>query len=131
MRQRVRYGDRMATEIRLTVPVIRVLAAFLADPTVPRYGLDLMQGTELASGSLYPILTRLRTAGWLDAHWEDVDPAAAGRPARRYYLLTADGVERARGALAHVHAQTRTTGRGVNRPATAQFTVPAAGWSAC
>ena len=118
----------MAADVRLTVPVIRVLAALLDNPDEPRYGLDLMQATELASGSLYPILTRLRSAGWVDAHWEDIDPARAGRPARRYYLLTAEGVGRARGALATLHAKTSPARPARVRPATAQRDIRRLAW---
>ncbi len=90
--------------MRMTIPVAKVLAALLADPEAPRYGLDLMKLTGLPSGTLYPVLHRLQAAGWLVAEWEDVDPVAAGRPARRYYLLTADGVRAARPALAELRA---------------------------
>ena len=96
----------MTSDVRLTVPVARVLAAFLNDPGEPHYGLALMSATGLASGSLYPILSRLSTAGWVDARWEEIDPVTAGRPARRYYLLTPDGAARARSALAQLRAQT-------------------------
>ena len=34
--------------------------------------------------------------GWLTSRWEDIDPRAEGRPARRYYQLTPDGIELAR-----------------------------------
>ena len=90
----------MADDVRITVPVAKVLAAFLADPTADRYGLELMAAAELASGTLYPILTRLQNAGWVKSHWEDIDPVATGRPARRYYRLTADGATKAQAALA-------------------------------
>jgi PadR family transcriptional regulator, regulatory protein PadR len=92
--------------MRITVPVARVLSAFLGDPGVDRYGLDLMGDTGLPSGTLYPILQRLQRAGWVDARWEEIDPVASGRPARRYYRLTPDGVAAARQALAELHAQT-------------------------
>jgi DNA-binding PadR family transcriptional regulator len=36
----------------------------------------------------------------LASRWEDVDPQAEGRPARRYYRLSAEGVQAARAALA-------------------------------
>ena len=105
--------------MRITVPTARVLAVLLAEPDAHRYGLDLMQATGLASGTLYPILHRLQEAGWVSAAWEEVDPSAQGRPARRYYRLTAEGAEQARQALAELHAQTawgtRAPGRlGVN-----------------
>ncbi|GAB3812274.1 PadR family transcriptional regulator [Micromonospora zhanjiangensis] len=92
--------------MRITVPTARVLAALLTDPDADRYGLDLMQDTGLASGTLYPILHRLVTAGWLATRWEEIDPVAQGRPARRYYRLTPEGVTRAGQALAELRAST-------------------------
>jgi DNA-binding PadR family transcriptional regulator len=97
----------MGTSIRITTSVAQVLAALLADPGAQRYGLELMRATGQPSGTLYPILTRLQDAGWLRADWEDVDPSVEGRPARRYYRLTADGVAGARTELAALHAKLR------------------------
>src|SRR4051812_26492022 len=50
--------------------------------------------TKLVShGTMYKALDRLRRAGLLDAEWEDADEAAeSGRPRRKIYRLTADGV---------------------------------------
>ncbi|WP_433343766.1 PadR family transcriptional regulator [Micromonospora sp. CA-111912] len=90
--------------MRMTIPVAKVLAALLAEPGAERYGLDLMKLTGLPSGTLYPVLHRLQGAGWLTADWEEIDPAAAGRPARRYYRLTPEGVTSARQALAELRA---------------------------
>ncbi|MET8123029.1 PadR family transcriptional regulator [Micromonospora sp. NPDC005189] len=90
--------------MRMTIPVAKVLAALLAEPDAQRYGLDLMRLTGLPSGTLYPVLHRLRGAGWLAADWEAIDPVVAGRPARRYYRLTAEGVAHARSALAELRA---------------------------
>ncbi|MCI4061946.1 PadR family transcriptional regulator [Micromonospora sp. R77] len=90
--------------MRITVPVAKVLSALLAEPDSEQYGLDLMRLTGLPSGTLYPVLHRLREAGWLTADWEEVEPSAAGRPARRYYRLTAEGARDARQALAELRA---------------------------
>lgn len=84
----------------MTTALAGVLQAFLADPEGERYGLDIMQATGLPSGTVYPILTRLQRAGWLAAHWEEIDPAAVGRPARRWYRLTPEGLPAARLGLA-------------------------------
>jgi DNA-binding PadR family transcriptional regulator len=65
--------------------------------------LDLMRDTGHPSGTLYPILLRLQRAGWVEARWEEIDAAVAGRPARRYYRLTADGVVAARTAVAALY----------------------------
>lgn len=97
----------MNAELRLTVPVARILAALVADPAGDHYGMELMQSSGLPSGTLYPILARLTEAGWLDKRWEDIDPAAAGRPARAYYRLTPVALPVARQRLAELHEQTR------------------------
>jgi DNA-binding PadR family transcriptional regulator len=95
----------MVTDVRITTAVVRVLAVLLEDPTVDRYGLDLMRATALPSGTLYPILVRLQRAGWVNSAWEEIDPVQAGRPARRYYRITADGLVRARLELAGLYQQ--------------------------
>lgn len=103
----------MASSIRVTATVAKVLAAFLAAPDHDRYGLELMHTTGHPSGTLYPILARLTDAGWITAHWEDTDPATAGRPARRYYRLTPDGAATARRELTALHRQLGFTGPGL------------------
>jgi len=92
----------MAGDVRVTAGVAKVLAAFLEDPAADRYGLDLMKTTDMASGTLYPILARLRMAGWVEAKWEQPDPDTS-RPARRYYRLTAQGVVAARNGVAELY----------------------------
>ncbi|MFI5936916.1 PadR family transcriptional regulator [Actinoplanes sp. NPDC051494] len=97
--------------VRMTSSVLKVVAALLADPAAEQYGLQLMQATGLPSGTLYPILVRLERAGWLRSRWEDVDPTAEGRPSRRYYQLTADGVADARREVTTMQQQmARATG---------------------
>lgn len=103
----------MASSPRVTAAVAGVLAAFLADPAAERYGLDIMQVTGYPSGTVYPILSRLHQAGWLDAHWEDIDPSAAGRPARRWFRLSADGLVTARTELAAYRQRTAAPGAAV------------------
>lgn len=76
---------------RLTQPTIRVLQLLLKASDGRAYGLELVDGAGVGPGTLYPMLTRLESVGWLESDWEDVDPALAGRPARRYYTLTANG----------------------------------------
>jgi PadR family transcriptional regulator PadR len=86
--------------VKVTVTVAKVLRVFLDDPDAPCYGLELMRATGLPSGSLYPVLARLERAGWVRSEREEIDPAAEGRPARRYYELTPDGLATARSELA-------------------------------
>jgi PadR family transcriptional regulator len=88
---------------RMTLPTQLVLRAMLAEPTQEMYGLQIGQAAELPSGTIHPILARLEGCGWLKSRWEEIDPAKEGRPRRRYYRLSPDGVEHARNALARVH----------------------------
>ncbi len=88
---------------RMTLPTQLVLRAMLTEPTREMYGLQICRLAELPSGTIHPILARLEASGWVDSHWEDIDPANEGRPRRRYYLLSAEGAEHARTALARVH----------------------------
>jgi len=91
----------------MTVTVAKVLRVFLEDAAEPRYGFDLMQDTGLASGTLYPILARLEGAGWIIGEHEAIDPEIEGRPARRYYVLTAEGAKAAREELAQLSERLR------------------------
>jgi PadR family transcriptional regulator PadR len=62
------------------------------------YGLEIQRALaeksrlEVAEGTLYPILSRLKAEGLLDSEWVE---AEAGHP-RKYYWLTAPGRRRAR-----------------------------------
>ena len=104
--------------LRLTVQVQLVLQALLRDPVREMYGLELSEETGLQPGTAYPILLRLEHESWITSRWEDVDPRAEKRPARRYYRLTAGGAVQpsaapAAGASAQIEAAIN------NRPAEA------------
>src|SRR4051812_5900383 len=76
---------------RLSITAVCVLRA-IADGF--QYGFDVIDQTQLASGTVYPALSRLERDGLLKSAWEDEhDAHAEGRPARRYYKLTAPGVK--------------------------------------
>lgn len=98
----------MASDVRVTLAVASVLVVFLEDPDQPRYGFDLMEATDLPSGSLYPILARLERAGWLAGEKETIDPRAEGRPPRRYFTLTGEGIRLATPKLAALQEKLRT-----------------------
>jgi hypothetical protein len=91
---------RQDREVRMSLPMLQVLEAFLENPAEQLCGWDVQQRTGFASGTLYPILLRLERAGWLISRWESIDPSSAGRPRRRLYRLTSAGLARASEALA-------------------------------
>lgn len=100
----------------MTIPTQLVLRALLADPARELYGVEIGDDAGLPSGTVHPILARLEAAGWVESRWEDVDPSAAGRPARRYYRVTADGAVQARDALARAYRGPRGSAVGLPLP---------------
>jgi PadR family transcriptional regulator PadR len=86
--------------VRMTVQVLLIVQALLGEPGREYYGLELSQETGLQPGTAYPILLRLEHEGWVTSRWEDIDPHAEKRPARRYYRLTASGAAEASAASA-------------------------------
>lgn len=58
------------------------------------YGYEIATLTAIKSGTLYPLLIRLESQGYLEAEWQQ--PVASGRPPRHAYRLTASGQQLAR-----------------------------------
>jgi PadR family transcriptional regulator PadR len=84
-------------ERRLSYAALSVLHAVAAGV---RYGFDIMDRTELPSGTVYPALSRLERDGYVKSHWEDLRTAHGDRrPPRRYYRITAHGERALGGAL--------------------------------
>ena len=107
--------------MKLTAALERVLRAFLADPSAHRYGYDLMRAARLPSGTLYPMLARLEEQGLVTSEWESrPDRDAGGRPPRKYYRLTGEGVRVARLEMSQAAEAARQTAprlpRGAARP---------------
>lgn len=75
----------MGLHLRISKTTLAVLDALLANPSQWSYGYAISQRTEIASGTLYPILMRLEKMGWLETRWEE--PRGAGRPPRHLYRL--------------------------------------------
>ncbi|AZM92239.1 MULTISPECIES: PadR family transcriptional regulator [Streptomyces] len=82
------------------------------------YGLDLVRRTGLPNGTLFPILERLRQAGWVERYWEqDAIAEAQGRPRRRFYRISPKGAVLAPQALAEASAAAPAVARpGIGRP---------------
>ncbi|MFF4120147.1 helix-turn-helix transcriptional regulator [Streptomyces sp. NPDC001714] len=83
--------------------------------------------TRLPNGTLFPLLERLRQAGWVERYWEQDQAAETeGRPRRRYYRITPKGAERAPHALAAATAAGLASGRPIApAPASDRPTAPA------
>ena len=99
----------------MTGPLERVLGAFLADPSAPRYGYDLMKAARLPSGTLYPLLARLEHQELVTSAWET--PQQEGQWPRKYYQLTGEGIRIARLELAQASARRQRAPARTGRPA--------------
>ena len=83
------------------------------------YGLELSRLSGLPNGTLFPILERLRQAGWVERYWEQDELAESeGRPRRRFYKLSSKGAELAPTAVAEASTKTAPYARhgGTFRP---------------
>ncbi|MEJ2890766.1 PadR family transcriptional regulator [Actinomycetospora aeridis] len=88
----------------MTAAIRNLLAVFMAAPDEEFYGLELARGADLASGTLYPMLARLESAGLVESRHEAPELfQGSGRPPRRYYRLTRDGTQFATAALRPRH----------------------------
>jgi PadR family transcriptional regulator, regulatory protein PadR len=103
--------------VKLTGPLERVLRAFLADLSARHYGYDLMKAAGLPSGTLYPMLARLHDQGLVTSEWESQPGDASGRPPRKYYQLTSEGIRIARLELARLPVTGRLASNSPARPA--------------
>jgi PadR family transcriptional regulator PadR len=81
--------------MRITRQARTILALMLCDPGAEYYGLELARAGGLFTGTVYPVLGRMERNGWLEGGWERIDPRLEKRPRRRYYKLTALGLEQA------------------------------------
>lgn len=83
-------GSADLSQLRKGVLELAVLALLRRRP---HYGGELTEalaaheGLDASTGTLYPLLTRLRTAGWVDNTWQE----SPSGPPRKYYALTRTG----------------------------------------
>lgn len=81
----------MTSDIRMSGPTLKVLKMMIEKPRQRVCGAEISKGASIGSGTLYPLLQRLESAGWLKSEWEDIDASQEGRPRRRFYKLTGKG----------------------------------------
>ena len=84
------FFENWIVQVRKGVLELCILRALENDE---RYGYELVKtlasvpGLALTEGTLYPLLSRLRVAGLVNARLEESDEG----PARKYYSLTKEG----------------------------------------
>lgn len=104
----------MARAQNISPQTRQVLAVLSRQPQAWRHGYDLSRETGIKSGTLYPLLMRLKDQGLLESEWRH--PVEPGRPPRHAHRLTANGA-----ALAASQATVENVGSA--RPAQAGLVV--------
>jgi len=93
--------------MKVTHALVQLAAALVAEPSQKKWGYDLSKKSGVRSGAMYPRLKQMLEKGWLTDGWEtDVE----GRPARRYYQVTDDGLRELGALLARAELDARFQG---------------------
>jgi PadR family transcriptional regulator, regulatory protein PadR len=93
--------------MRVTHSLVQVIIALMDDPGGRHWGYDLSRRSGVRSGVLYPILHRMLAEGWLTDGWEDVLEVREGRPPRRYYVVTEEGISQLGAILQRARSDSR------------------------
>jgi PadR family transcriptional regulator, regulatory protein PadR len=88
-----------------TIDVLRVLAG----SQDPCWGLLVIKSSHRPAGTVYPILERLESLGWVTSSW-DSDDSRSG-PRRRNYELTEEGGAAASAAIDEFASRVRPVTR--------------------
>lgn len=88
-------------KLRLSWQGLRILNLLLSGPLA---GADVLEWTEMQSGTVYPLLKRMAEEGIVVGRWERRSPKELSRPRRRLYRLTTAGRRYAEQALAEVRS---------------------------
>lgn len=95
--------DNWATQVRKGLLELSLLNAL---EERERYAYDLVKalvdvpGLGMTEGTIYPLLSRLRTQGWVTTRLEE----SASGPARKYYALTREGKKMLHAMNAHLES---------------------------
>lgn len=85
--------------MRVTRTLLHVLAVLVSNHPQRITGAEICRQTGILSGTVYPLLIRLKDKGWLYSEDEDIDPVVEGRPKRKFYFLTSRGSQEAKKLL--------------------------------
>jgi DNA-binding PadR family transcriptional regulator len=89
---------------RMTLNLLKVLVALRDASAGGMYGLELAKAAGVPRGTIFGIVERMKSEGWVDTRMEPGDPAQKGRPLRTFYVLNAAGSAALNDALANLPA---------------------------
>ena len=74
---------------RITKPTLKIVSFLLTLKGKPTWGIQICNATGLGSGSVYAVLDRFESYGWMESNWEEDNQRKGAR--RRLYTLTHTG----------------------------------------
>lgn len=74
---------------RITKPTLKVVSFLLTLNGKPTWGIQICGAIGLGSGSVYAVLDRFESYGWVESNWEEDNQRKGAR--RRLYSLTKTG----------------------------------------
>src|SRR4051794_37562521 len=95
---------------RPSLQTLEVLQLMVQHANADFYGLELAKAAGIPTGTIYPILRRVESSGWVESSWEQINPSEEGRPRKRLYRLTGLGAREARRHLDKARALFATPG---------------------
>lgn len=78
----------MPERLNLTYASAVILEAIAERRT---YGFQIIDGTGLPSGTVYPALRRMEAAGLIESAWDHEGADKSGGPPRKHYAITRGG----------------------------------------
>ena len=89
---------------------LELLMLMAVRPEKEYSGYEISKSFGISSGTLYPLLLKAENAGLLEARWEEGDPGKLGRPRRRYYRISGEGIEAVDNRMHQLRVEIRPRG---------------------
>ncbi|WP_425439909.1 PadR family transcriptional regulator [Puniceibacterium antarcticum] len=70
-------------------------------------GYEICKLLGFSSGTVYPLLVKADKLGLLSSRWENAEPSDLGRPRRKYYRITGQGLHAVEGRMRQLRLELR------------------------
>ena len=91
--------DTKSGKLKPSINFMKIYPIFMNEPSNKFAGSEIRKLSKLDSGVVYPLLRGLENKGWLYSEWEKVCPSDEGRPRKKFYWPTPEGIKHGRKIL--------------------------------
>lgn len=96
--------------MKISGRALELLMLMAVRPQQEVSGYEISKSLGISSGTLYPLLLKAENAGLLQARWEGGDPSELGRPRRRYYQISGQGIDAVESRMRQLRIDIRPRG---------------------